>query len=111
MTEPQQGPAPPDWRTVGDEQDELRTPEDQVRHALAEYDAMEKPLEGGLVVIIRAEPEKEEVFLSGNPYLWSAFHDRAFAFANQEDARKLIERFPEQLRHCRVHEYPAREGP
>lgn len=96
-------PNPPDWNAVGDEEDELRTPEEQLRHALDEYAAMEKPLEGDMIVIAKEEPDREVVFLSGNPYLWSAYDDRAFAFANQEDADVFLRRFPEQLQFCRVH--------
>lgn len=34
-------------------------------------------------------------YLSGSPYLWSDFTDRAFEFANAQMAIELIQEFPE----------------
>lgn len=40
-------------------------------------------------------------YLSGNPYLWSSYGDRAFVM-DEDDARELVKKFPEELRPATI---------
>ncbi len=45
---------------------------------------------------------KRAVYLSGAPYLFSVFGERAFVFASPTDAAQFIAAHPNQLAGCEV---------
>ena len=61
-----------------------------------------KSVENGEVIIIREPPGGEHGYLQGSP-LWTTFGERAYVFANEEDAQKLMDEFPDTFAHCRIH--------
>lgn len=46
--------------------------------------------------------DSEGRYLSGIPYLWSAYGERAFIFADLEQAQELIKEFGKELEGCSV---------
>lgn len=42
------------------------------------------------------------MYLSGSQYLWTAFRDRAYAFASRARAEDLIAKYPKELKFARV---------
>ena len=46
-------------------------------------------------------------YLSGTPYLFSGFGERAFIFRDAAQAESLIAEFPEDLRDCAVGRFVA----
>jgi hypothetical protein len=45
---------------------------------------------------------KRNVWLSGSPYLWSCFGERAYVFASPSQAEAILAEFPDQLAGCEV---------
>ena len=45
-------------------------------------------------------------FLSGIPYLWSAFGERAYIFASEQQARDLITQYPNELSGASIGHFP-----
>jgi hypothetical protein len=45
---------------------------------------------------------RPRMYLSGVPYLWSAYRERTFAFASRGQAQKLIDDYPKDLANAKV---------
>lgn len=51
---------------------------------------------------------KRNAYLSGYPYLWSCFGERAFIFRDGEQAAALIRQYPDELAGCEVRAFKPR---
>jgi hypothetical protein len=63
----------------------------RLRRALETINSLDQPLEGKGAIIVRAMPQT--MYLCGYPYLWTAYGERAFVFANTRQAQGIIARF------------------
>lgn len=84
-----------------------------VIEALEELDALRVRVDGYKEFYIvktegrgrgRAPADSVEKYLSGAPYLWSTFSERAFVFESCKSAEELIKAYPRELKQARVEE-------
>ena len=67
-----------------------------------------RPLAGKGCSIKITRRDNYTMWLSGLPYLFTAYAERAFRFCNRKEAKEFITRHSEELKYkCRIHEWAA----
>ncbi len=80
-----------------------------LKDALIEIDGSSVRIRGSQFYLFKTNVRKETLYLSGHPYLWSGYSDRAFVFSSREQAEELRELFPEDLKESQVGEWKRDE--
>lgn len=85
----------------------METETKEVRDRLIEIDKAGEGHDGTGTFIFRpAIPMKRtSAYLSGFPYLWTGFGERAFIFRDKAQAEALIREFPEELAGCEARQF------
>ncbi len=76
-----------------------------LKEALIEIDSSQARIGGNQFYLFKTNVRKEMLYLSGHPYLWSGYSDRAFVFSSREQAEELKILFPEDLDKSQVGEW------